>query len=332
MRALSLPLDLLAWLGRQGTRAVAVSALLGLVLPQLSALFRPLVEEAIFVLLVLAFLRVDPVAVVAHMRRPRLAALALSWMLIAIPVMVGLALHATGLIALHPDVALAVFIVTAAPPIMSAPAFIALIGLDGALSLALVGGGMLLTPLTAPLIGAFLVGEALPIDAVALGFRLTALLAASAGLATLIRRLAGSARVTAAKEHVDGMNVLILFVFAVAVMDGVADRFLEAPLFTLGVAALTFLVALTQMGVTFLVFARTRRDHAFVLAHAAGNRNMGLLVAALGGTLPDLAWLYFGLGQLPIYLLPWLLKPVATRLAANQAGRDAGHAGADNKG
>jgi hypothetical protein len=329
MQALSLPLDLLAWLGRQGTRAVAISALLGLVLPQLSALFRPLVEEAIFVLLVLAFLRVDPVAVVAHMRRPRLVALALSWMLIAVPVMVGLVLHATGLIALHPDIALAAFIATAAPPIMAAPAFIALIGLDGALSLALVGGGMLLTPLAAPLIGAFLIGEVLPIDAVALGIRLTVLLAASAGLATLIRRLAGSVRVAAAKEHVDGLNVLILFVFAVAVMDGVAARFLETPFFTLGVAALTFVVALTQMGVTLLVFAKTRRDHAFVLAHAAGNRNMGLLVAALGGTLPDLAWLYFGLGQLPIYLLPWLLKPVATRLAANQASRDAGHAGPD---
>ena len=47
--------------------------------------------------------------------------------------------------------------------------------------------------------------------------------------------------------------------------------------------------------------------------------------AALGGTLPELAWLYFGLGQLPIYLLPWMLKPVATRLAAERDARDPGH-------
>lgn len=328
MPALALPLSLLAWLGRQGTRAVAISALLGLVLPPLSALFRPLVEEAIFVLLVLAFLRVDPVAVVSHVRRPKLVALSLLWMLIAVPLAVGALLQASGLAALHPDIALAAFIVTAAPPIMSAPAFIALIGLDGALSLALVGGGMLLTPLTAPAIAGLLLGESLPIDALSLGLRLTGLLAASAGLAMLIRRLAGTARVVEAREHIDGLNVLILFIFAVAVMDGVAERFMAAPLFTLAMAALTFAVALTQMGLTLLVFARVRRDQGFVVAHAAGNRNMGLLVAALGGTLPDLAWLYFGLGQLPIYLLPWLLKPLANRIAADQTERDRDHGGA----
>lgn len=328
MPALALPLTLLAWLGRQGTRAVAISALLGLILPPLSALFRPLVEEAIFVLLVLAFLRVDPVAVVAHVRRPKLVALSLVWMLLAVPLTVGALLQASGLAALHPDIALAAFIVTAAPPIMSAPAFIALIGLDGALSLALVGCGMLLTPLTAPLIGGLLLGESLPIDALALGLRLTGLLAASAGMALLIRRFAGNARVVEAKEHIDGLNVLILFIFAVAVMDGVAERFMAAPLFTLAVAALTFAVALTQMGVTTLVFSRVRRDQGFVIGHAVGNRNMGLLVAALGGTLPDLAWLYFGLGQLPIYLLPWLLKPLANRIAADQAERDRDHGSA----
>jgi len=33
---------------------------------------------------------------------------------------------------------------------------------------------------------------------------------------------------------------------------------------------------------------------------------------------PDIAWLYFALAQLPIYLLPHLLKPLAKRLAANR--------------
>ena len=37
---------------------------------------------------------------------------------------------------------------------------------------------------------------------------------------------------------------------------------------------------------------------------------MGLMLAAMGGTLPDLTWLYMGLAQFPIYLLPLLLQPV----------------------
>lgn len=318
MRAVTLPAQALAWLGRQGTRAVAISALLGLMLPQLSALFRPFVEEAIFVLLVLAFLRVEPAAVLAHIRRPWLLVSASLWMLVILPVGLGLALRESGLLAGYPDLALAAFIVTAAPPIMSAPAFIALIGLDAALALALICITMLLTPLTAPLIGTFILGDVLPIDAPALALRLVLLLAASAGLAYALRRLAGGRRIAAAQAHIDGLNVLILFVFAVAVMDGVSARFQAAPLLTVGIAALTFAVALFQMGVTMLAFSASRRDQAFVVAHAAGNRNMGLIVAALGGSLPDLAWLYFGLAQLPIYLLPWLLGPLAARLRASQ--------------
>ena len=33
---------------------------------------------------------------------------------------------------------------------------------------------------------------------------------------------------------------------------------------------------------------------------AAGHRNVGLVAAAQSGSLPDLAWLYFALVQLPI--------------------------------
>jgi len=328
MSALHLPLRCLAWLGRQGTRAVAVSALLGLVLPPLSALFRPLVEEAIFLLLVLAFLRVDPAAVTAYLRAPRLVAPAGVWMLLAVPVATALALTTTGVAAAYPELALAAFIVTAAPPVMSAPAFVALIGLDGALALALVCATMLAAPLTAPLIAGLLLGDTLPVDAAGLALRLAGLLAASATVAAILRRVFGARRIVAARTHIDGLNVALLFVFAVAVMDGVAESFLARPLLTLGIGALTFAVALTQMAVTFLVFRPAGSDRAFVLAHATGNRNMGLLVAALGGTLPDLAWLYFGLGQLPIYLLPWILKPLADRAIAGAPARGAGNADA----
>jgi BASS family bile acid:Na+ symporter len=42
-------------------------------------------------------------------------------------------------------------------------------------------------------------------------------------------------------------------------------------------------------------------------------------MAALGSTLPDIAWFYFAMVQFPIYLLPALLKPLVRRL------QDAGH-------
>ena len=41
---------------------------------------------------------------------------------------------------------------------------------------------------------------------------------------------------------------------------------------------------------------------------------MGIMLAAMGGVLPDLTWLYMGLAQFPIYLLPVMLHPLVRRL------------------
>ncbi|HEY3224083.1 MAG TPA: hypothetical protein VGJ76_09950 [Pseudolabrys sp.] len=39
------------------------------------------------------------------------------------------------------------------------------------------------------------------------------------------------------------------------------------------------------------------------------------MLAATGFAVPDIAWLYFALALLPIYLPPHLLKPGAKRLS-----------------
>jgi BASS family bile acid:Na+ symporter len=46
----------------------------------------------------------------------------------------------------------------------------------------------------------------------------------------------------------------------------------------------------------------------------ASQRNMGLMLAASGGALPELAWLYFALSQFPMYLSPQILKPIVHKI------------------
>jgi BASS family bile acid:Na+ symporter len=57
------------------------------------------------------------------------------------------------------------------------------------------------------------------------------------------------------------------------------------------------------------------RSDRFVLGYATGQRNMGLLIAALGAATPDTTFLFFALAQFPIYLMPQIIKPLARRLA-----------------
>src|SRR5438552_17351141 len=92
----------LAWLGRQGTRAIAALLFLGVAVPPLGAFLRPHVTEAIFVLLCTAFLRIDGAALRAHLGSAAVVVAATIWTMLAIPILVGVAGLAIGLDALAP--------------------------------------------------------------------------------------------------------------------------------------------------------------------------------------------------------------------------------------
>ena len=301
----------LAWLGRQGTRAVAVSIFLGVALPQLAATFKPFVTEAIFALLVLAFLRVEPRQLRGYFTRPALILSATAWIMLAMPLALGTGFVLMGVDQAAPGLFLALILQASAAPIMSAPAFAALMGLDAALSLATLMLCMAVTPATAPLFAHVFAGMSLAISPYALGLKLFFLLGGSALVAWTLRRLAGEPWFERQRERIDGLNVITLFVFAIAVMDGVAALLWARPFYVLGLILLSFLVALTSMAITALVFLRAGQARALALGLSAANRNMGLMLAAMGGVLPELTWLYMGLAQFPIYLLPQLLLPLA---------------------
>jgi hypothetical protein len=309
----------LAWLGRQGTRAVAALLFLGLAAPPLAGWFKPLVPEAIFALLVLAFLRVAPRELRAHFAEPALILAATVWMMLVVPAGLGIGFVLAGVPDHLPQLYVGLMLQSMAPPIMSAPAFAALMGLEGALSLAILITGFAVTPLTASVFTQLFLGSASRFSPLGLGLRLSLILAGSALSAALIRRIAGAAWVERQREPIDGLSVVVLFVFAVAVMDGVGIGLLTKPWLMAGLVALAFVLALALTGLTTIVFARVGWGRSLALGLACGHRNLGLMLAATGGTIPDVSWLYFGLAQFPIYLVPQLLQPVARRLRATPA-------------
>lgn len=314
MSVFAAPANALAWLGRQGTRAVATSLFIGVLLPPLAALLKPIFAYALFALLCLAFLRVDPAEVRMHFTRPKLAAAASVWMMLGTPFLIGVALVGLGVADGAPGLYVALILQAAAPPVISAPTLAALMGLDAALSLATLVVCTAATPLTAPVFAALFVGD-MALSPIALGARLLAMLAGAALVAWLIRRVAGQRWIDAQKERIDGLSVVALFFFAVALMDGVLYAILNEPLKVLGLTLLSFALSFGLAGLTALVFVRLGMAHALALGLAAGNRNMGLMLAAAGTAVPELTWLYFAVAQFPIYLMPAMLKPLARKVA-----------------
>jgi hypothetical protein len=202
---------------------------------------------------------------------------------------------------------------------MAAPAFATLMGLDATLVLTTLVTSTALTPLTAPLFAYAFLGSALTLSPLALGLKLFAILAGSLLLAVAIRRLAGLAAIRRHSEQIDGLNILLVFIFVAAVMQDVAGRFWATPLEMIALTALAFAVTFAVLGLTALAFAAAGRERAFVIGLLASQRNLGLMLAATGGAVPDLTWLYFAVAQFPLYLSPILLTPLARRLQRGAA-------------
>jgi hypothetical protein len=277
---LRFPLRMLAWLGRQGTRAVAALVFIGLVLPPLDAVLKPYVTGAIFVLLCIAFLCVDASLLRGQLKRPGIVLAATFWTMLVVPVLFGVGGIFVGLDRNSPDLFLGLMLQAVASPMMAAPTFAALMGLDTTLVLVTLVASTALTSVTAPLFAWIFIGPALPLRPVTLGFKLFLILAGSATVALVLRRLLGRAFILRHKEPIDGFNVIILFVFVGAVMENVGRHFIAEPRLMLLLAALAFSTVLIILALTALVFAPARAPRAFAVAFMASQRNMGLMLAA----------------------------------------------------
>lgn len=315
IRSIAAPLAAgLAWLGRYGTQGFALSIFLGLALPQFSAAARPLLPVTIFCFTTVVFMRADLGIIGGLVRRPLKLLVAVAWLFLAPVLLIGAPLLLIGREALDPGLLLGLALLAAAPPVMSAPAVAIIYGFEPSLLIAGVIITTVCAPVVAPLLVELLAGAAVPLDRAALMLRLVLFIGGGVTLATLIRSWLGTERIRALKPNLDGFGVLMYFVFAIAAMDGVTKAAMADPLRVLLFLGCAFLVALGGLAAGFLLLGGLRGAERFMIGYATGQRNMGLLVAALGAGVPPTTFLFFALAQFPIYLLPWLLRGLAGRI------------------
>src|ERR1700704_4433438 len=171
MSVLGLPADALAWLGRRGTSALPLMPIIGIALPLLGALLKPLVATAVFLLLVLAFLRVDLAALRDHAKRPMTVAAIAVWTMLVLPACLCWGYGLLGVDVRSADLMLALVLQAVTSPMMSSPAIAANLGPDAAL---LLRGMVICTALvsfSAPVFVRLFVGDVMPISPLALGLK-----------------------------------------------------------------------------------------------------------------------------------------------------------------
>jgi BASS family bile acid:Na+ symporter len=296
---------LLDLLGVHARWALPAGVFAGILLPDLAALLRPILTPVVIGSLTAALLRLDWKRIGAALQRPGLALLLAGWQLMLSPLLVW---GASVLVGLPPDLHLLLVLQAAAPPIGSAAVFALILGLDGALAAVGTVLATLLLPVTLTPIVLLLSDTGLRVDLGAFILRVTLVVAAPFALAAILRARVGPARLRRNDALLGGLNVLLLVVFAIAVMDGVTARLLADPAYIGGLLLTACIAALVLHAVAFAVFRWAGARTAFNAAVMSGNRNMGLMLAVTAGTAGEAFSLYAGIAQIPMYFAPLLLS------------------------
>ena len=130
-----------------------------------------------------------------------------------------------------------------------------------------------------------------------------------------MRRILSEARLQANAKILEGIGVLLMIVFAIAVMDGItAIAFAEPGRLAAYVLAAFALNLGLQIGAA-LIFWRKGIRTAGTMAVATGFRNNALLIAILPPPTPPEILLFIAAAQFPIYIVPSLAWPLYARAA-----------------
>jgi hypothetical protein len=226
---------------------------------------------------------------------------------------------------LHLDPALRAGIILSvlAPPVGSAAAIAAILGLQPRLALLTSIGLTLAAPLSMPFL-ALVFGIAVSIDMTALAVRLAVII----GLASLIAQAAkhwrGQVRpVLPDSQAAAGIAVLGFMVVGLAMTSGIRAHW-ETGSHTFSgfiVVAVTINLGVGLLGT--LLFRAWQAKDALTIGLVSGNRNVTLAWAAAGATLPAATEAYVAACVLPVLSLPLAIKGVlaAAALARDWKGR-----------
>lgn len=202
-----------------------------------------------------------------------------------------------------------------APPVGSAAAIAAMLGLSASLSLLATVVATVLSPFYLPPLASALAGYELQIDPVVMAERLVLIVGGACLGAALLRRCAG--RLVAENPHaMTGIAVLGLILVAVGAMRGMRGMFLAHPQEVAQVLVLAFAVNAGFQVLGTALFAAAGMQRALTVGLVSGNRNVTLAWAAAGASLmgQEQVELYLAMSVFPIFMLPALTRRAVAAL------------------
>ena len=255
---------------------MASGVFIGLAAPGLAEWAAPVLPYTVAAMMTIAAIRISAKDFADTLRRWHVVTSLVVWLLVVSPLVV---LGVTWLIQPPAQIAMALIMTAACPPLMSTVGLAWMLGFNPPLALAVVMSATLICPLVlSAVVGAFpLAGISL--EPFELFLRLSSLVLGSYCLAMVLRRALGPERVARWTDEWDLATVSALLLFAVAVMDGVWTRATNDPGYVLLLLGVAFGTNLLHQVAGFWIARRLGRSSAMTMAFASGARAVGILLA-----------------------------------------------------
>lgn len=303
------------WVAGRSTLFMSLSVVVGLLAQDLARALSPLVLFASMSAMFLTALRIDRLALTAWLRRPFLPVAIIVFTTLLLP---GLTVISLSAASIDPTTALAIGLIIATPPIISVGAYCVFLGTDNELLTLSVLPATALGIVTLPVFAEWF---GLPgLTPTRLAIDLLLVVGTAMGGAALIRMFVPLARVEQHAASLDFGAVVTMVVVAIGVTDGLSALIAAQPGKVVEAFAVTALLSVVLQALAWLVFARFGARAAASVALVNGFRNMALLLGLLIGRVEAPLQLLLVAGQLQLFLLPVLMRPLYRRLGVHPAG------------
>lgn len=295
---------LLSGLGSQGPILLVIALVAGIASPWLAWSGYELLPLSAFLLTLGSFLTASLAPPEAGVRRS-LILVVLVWVGVGLPIAAAVLLST---VTLDASLRAGVLLSLLAPPVGSAAAIAAMLGLQARLALFVSIALTLSSPLTIPLFGQLL-DLRVAFDMPALALRLLCIIGSAAIVAFLLGRFRSIFfPIVPDQRAATGVAVIGLIIVGLATSRGILAQWAHDPVFFAEMLATAVIINFGLCCVSTLLFSKLGFELAGTIGVLSGNRNVTLAWAAASFGLPPLAEAYVAACVIPVLALPLIVK------------------------
>ena len=288
---------------------LALSIFAGIAFPALAAFFKPFLLPLIFLLFLSAVLQVSFSDAATAATGDHAGWITLLWQLLGLPLLFTVLLKPF----LSDQLYLFAVIAMCTGSITATTALSRLFNLNSALSLVVGLAGAILMPVPLYIFLRFLLGHAVSLDLTAYSIRSVIFIVMPIVVAFVIRKIISPEADIRLQQKMPSVAMLILVFFGLAVMDGVGEMLLNDPLRLMSYLVLAFGISIGVQLISYFVLSFLGPRDATTGALLCAYRNMGMVAAIAGTSIAGSThgedfFIFLGVWQLPMYVLPLLLQ------------------------